>query len=74
MVKFRFQDLKIWQQAINIANGLCDLADELEEKRMYRFASDKLSGFLKMKTRNVVRMNAMRYALCAMPSHRRTNE
>ena len=49
MVKFRFQDLKIWQQAIEFANGLCDLADELEEKRMYRFASDKLSGFLKMK-------------------------
>jgi hypothetical protein len=33
MVKFRFQDPKIWKLAIEIANGLCDVADELEEKR-----------------------------------------
>jgi four helix bundle protein len=43
MVKFRFQDLKIWQLAIEIANELFDIADELEKKRLYRFA-DQLRG------------------------------
>jgi hypothetical protein len=38
MVKFRFQDLKIWQFAIQIAGELFDIADALEEKRLYRFA------------------------------------
>ena len=43
MVKFRFQDLKIWQSAIHIANELFDIADELEKKRLYRFA-EQLRG------------------------------
>jgi four helix bundle protein len=43
MAKFRFQDLKIWQKAIDIANELFDLADELEQKKLYRFA-DQLRG------------------------------
>ena len=43
MAKFRFQDLKIWQLAIQIANELFDIADELEEKRLYRFA-EQLRG------------------------------
>jgi hypothetical protein len=43
MVKFRFQDLKIWQLSIKIANELFDIADELENKRLYRFA-DQLRG------------------------------
>ncbi len=43
MVKFRFQDLKIWQLAIQIANELFDIADELENKRLYRFA-EQLRG------------------------------
>jgi len=43
MVKFRFQDLKIWQLAIQIANELFDIADKLEKKRLYRFA-DQLRG------------------------------
>jgi four helix bundle protein len=38
MIKFRFQDLKIWQLAIEIADELFDIADALEEKRLYRFA------------------------------------
>ena len=37
MVKFRFQDLKIWQLSIDIANELFEIADELEKKRLYRF-------------------------------------
>ena len=43
MVKFRFQDLKIWQLAIEIAEELFDIADRLEQKRLYRFA-DQLRG------------------------------
>ena len=36
--KFRFQDLKIWQSAIEIADELFDIADDLERKKLYRFA------------------------------------
>jgi len=43
MAKFRFQDLKIWQLAIEIANDLFDVADDLEQKKLYRFA-DQLRG------------------------------
>jgi len=43
MAKFRFQDLKIWKLAIQIADELFDIADRLEEKRLYRFA-DQLRG------------------------------
>ncbi len=43
MAKFRFQDLRIWQLAIQIADELFDIADSLEEKRLYRFA-DQLRG------------------------------
>ena len=43
MTNFRFQNLKIWQLAIEIANELFDLADELEKKRLYRFA-EQLRG------------------------------
>ena len=43
MAKFRFQDLKIWQLAIQIANKLFDIADELENKRLFRFA-EQLRG------------------------------
>ena len=32
MAKFRFQDLKIWHSAIEIANELFDIADDLEKK------------------------------------------
>ena len=38
MVKFRFQDLEIWHMAIEIADTLFDIADNLEEKKLYRFA------------------------------------
>ena len=43
MAKFRFQDLKIWQFAIQISNELFDIADELEAKKLYRFA-EQLRG------------------------------
>ena len=43
MVKFRFQDLEVWQMAIEIADELFDITDELERKRLYRFA-EQLRG------------------------------
>jgi len=43
MIKFRFQDLKIWDLAIQIALELFEIADDLERKRLYRFA-DQLRG------------------------------
>ena len=35
MVKFRFQDLKIWQLAMQVAQELFDIADDLERKKLY---------------------------------------
>jgi len=43
MIKFRFQDLKIWQLAIEIAGDLFDVANDLEKRRLYRFA-EQLRG------------------------------
>jgi four helix bundle protein len=42
-VKFRFQDLEIWRMAIEVADLLFDVADELEAKKLYRFA-EQLRG------------------------------
>ena len=41
--KFRFEDLEIWQMAIELGDELFDIADRLEYKRLYRFA-DQLRG------------------------------
>jgi four helix bundle protein len=43
MINFRFENLKIWQRAVEVARKLFRLADILEEKRLYRFA-DQLRG------------------------------
>lgn len=43
MAKFRFEDLEIWQMAIEIADELFDIADTLDKKRLYRFA-EQLRG------------------------------
>jgi len=43
MVKFRFQDLEIWKMSIEIADTLFDIADDLEEKKLFRFA-EQLRG------------------------------
>jgi four helix bundle protein len=48
MVKFRFQDLKIWQLAIEIADELFDIADELEKKKLYRFAEQLRASGMSM--------------------------
>ena len=41
--KFRFVDLEIWQDSIEVGDRLFDLADGLEAKRLFRFA-DQLRG------------------------------
>jgi len=35
---FRFQDFEIWKKAIEIGNKLLDIADDMEKRRLYRFA------------------------------------
>ena len=42
-MKFRFEDLEIWKLAIEIAEILFDIADSLEQRRLYRFA-EQLRG------------------------------
>jgi|AP12_2_1047962.scaffolds.fasta_scaffold11968_2 four helix bundle protein len=48
MVKFRFQDLKIWQLAIEIADKLFDIADELDKKKLFRFAEQLRAAGMSM--------------------------
>lgn len=52
MVKFRFQDLEIWKMAIEIADELFDIADDLEHKKLFRFA-DQLRGSGMSMTNNI---------------------
>ena len=48
MAKFRFQDLEIWELSIRIADQLFDIADILEEKKLYRFAGQLRGSGLSM--------------------------
>ena len=43
MSKFRFQDLEIWNEAIEMGDLLFDIADLLEQKKLFRFA-EQLRG------------------------------
>lgn len=47
-VKFRFEDLEIWQLAIEMADLLLDVADELEAKKLFRFAEQLRGAALSM--------------------------
>jgi four helix bundle protein len=47
-MKFRFQDLKIWQSAVEIADGLFDIADRLDTQRLYRFAEQLRAAGMSM--------------------------
>ena len=38
VAKFRFQDLEIWKDSMKIAGDLLDIADELENRKLFRFA------------------------------------
>jgi four helix bundle protein len=53
MIKFRFQDLKIWRLAIQIANDLFDIADELEKKKLYRWAEQLRAAGMSMSNNPV---------------------
>jgi four helix bundle protein len=41
-------DLEIWREATDIAGSLFDLADDLEKKRLYRFAEQLRGSGLSM--------------------------
>lgn len=40
---FRFENLEIWKKSIEIAKRLFDVADDLESKKLYKFA-EQLRG------------------------------
>lgn len=40
---FRFEDLQIWADSIELADQLFDIADKLENKKLFRFA-EQLRG------------------------------
>jgi four helix bundle protein len=50
--KFRFQDLKIWHSAMEIANELFDIADALEGRKLFRFA-EQLRGSAMSMANNI---------------------
>lgn len=52
MAKFRFQDLQIWKEAINITDRLCDIAGNLEQKKLFRF-SEQLRGAAMSMSNNI---------------------
>lgn len=54
MAKFTFQDLEIWQLAMEIADDLFDIADQLEQRKLYRFA-DQIRGSGMSMTNNPVK-------------------
>jgi four helix bundle protein len=43
MAKFRFQDLDIWKESVEIGIILFDIADKLEEQKLFRFV-EQLRG------------------------------
>ena len=45
---FRFQDFEIWEKAIEIGNKLLDIADDMEKRRLYRFAEQTRGASLSM--------------------------
>lgn len=52
MARFRFQNLEIWQEAVQLALIFFDLADELEQKKLFRFA-DQCRGVGMGMTNNI---------------------
>ncbi len=44
MGQFRFEDLEIWQLAIEIGDIRFDIADELETRKLFRFAEQLRSA------------------------------
>src|SRR6267378_5832748 len=50
--QFRFQDLEIWKQAAGFSPTLFRLADQLEERHLFRFA-EQLRGATLSITNNI---------------------
>jgi len=50
--QFRFQDLEIWRKGAAISGTLFDLADALDQKRLYRFAEQLRAATLSI-TNNI---------------------
>jgi four helix bundle protein len=50
---FRFQDLEIWKKAVEIGNGLFDIAERLDKKMLYRFSEQLRAAGLSMSN-NIV--------------------
>ena len=51
-MKFRFQDLQIWQTAIEISDELLIITDNLENKKLFRFA-EQLRGAAMSMSNNI---------------------
>jgi four helix bundle protein len=49
---FRFQKLTVWQDAIVLSDILFDIADEVDHKKLYRFA-EQLRGAALSITNNI---------------------
>jgi len=45
---FRFENLEIWKRAIEIADELFDIADQLESQKLFRFAEQLRDAALSM--------------------------
>ncbi len=50
--QFRFQDMQIWQRAAAISRPLFNMADALDEKRLFRFAEQLRAATLSI-TNNI---------------------
>jgi len=48
MTKFRFENLAIWQRAVDVARKLFRLAESLEQKKLFKFAEQVRSAGLSM--------------------------
>jgi four helix bundle protein len=49
---FRFENLDIWKKSIEIARKLFDITEELEKKRLYKFA-EQLRGTALSASNNI---------------------
>jgi four helix bundle protein len=50
--QFRFQDFEIWQKGVAISGELFSLADEMERRKLFRFA-EQLRGAVLSITNNI---------------------
>ena len=51
-IQFRFQDLEIWKRAAGLSSVLFRLADQLDERRLFRFAEQLRAAVLSI-TNNI---------------------